>query len=379
MCPCLILNETHAVSTQVVKEVQVEVPVKVPYEVERKIQVPITVTVIQEVPIETHTIETHEVEVIREVPRDVVREVTVHLKIREEVIKEVHLSKTILQDKLIVTKDRVEVPKPVTVIQEVPFYHERIVEVCVKEVRVQEKMVEMVKQVAVELIRQVSMNVPKIVEIKEQVTVEKQVHVEVPVTITTERIRNVEVIKEVCKLALVLVFVITRRASPRSSIVTIAIANTRIHLKQVPVEMVREVPLMTTKEKLKEVEKKEIIEMEKLVELHTTEEKIRTVHIVKEEHHDHVIEVPVIVEVERPENARLMRDLIRQVSELNDYIDKLQLSSRSTSQRLNSQIKGLERVMSSERAVAENLRETIAHMHHQPILIREVIKEVCSL
>jgi hypothetical protein len=200
--------ETLAVLTQVVKEVQVEVPVKVPYEVERKIQVPINVSVIQEVEIETHTIETHQVEVIKEVPKDVVREVTVQLRTQEEVIKEVHLSKTILQDKLIITKDRVEIPKPVTVIKEVPFYHERIVEVPVKEARVQEKMMVMIKQVAVELVRQISTNVPKIVEIKEQVAVEKPVHVEVPVAITTERIRNVEVIKEVCKLALVLVVVL---------------------------------------------------------------------------------------------------------------------------------------------------------------------------
>jgi hypothetical protein len=88
--------------------------------------------------------------------------VVVPLSTHQEVVKEVEMQKTILIDKLVVAKERVEVPQPVTVIREVPFYHERIVEVNVKEKCVQEKMVELIKQVPVELIRQVSIQVPKV-------------------------------------------------------------------------------------------------------------------------------------------------------------------------------------------------------------------------
>ena len=89
-------------------------------------------------------------------------QVAVPLSTQQEVVKEIEMQKTILVDKLVVTKERVEVPQPVTVIKEVPFYHERIVEVKVKEERVQEKIVEMIKQVPVELVRQVSIQVPKV-------------------------------------------------------------------------------------------------------------------------------------------------------------------------------------------------------------------------
>ena len=141
------------------QEVRVEVPVKVPYEVQKKVEVPVTVTKLLEVPVESKVTETRAVELIKETPKEVVREMTVPVLTREEVLKEVQMTKTVVQDRLIVTKDRVEVPQPVTVLKEIPLYHERIVEVPVKEERIQEKVVEMTKQVAVELVRQVSTNV----------------------------------------------------------------------------------------------------------------------------------------------------------------------------------------------------------------------------
>jgi len=114
---------------------------------------------VSQVPVESKVIETRAVELVKETPKEVVREVTVPILTREEVAKEVHLTKTVVQDRLVVTKDRVEVPQPVTVLKEIPLYTERIVEVPVKEERIQEKVVEMTKQVAVELVRQVSTNV----------------------------------------------------------------------------------------------------------------------------------------------------------------------------------------------------------------------------
>mmetsp|Transcript_75844 Transcript_75844/g.123159 ORF Transcript_75844/g.123159 Transcript_75844/m.123159 type:complete len:376 (+) Transcript_75844:1152-2279(+) len=300
-----------------------------------------TVTSILEVPVETKTVETHEVEVIRTIPQEIIREVVVPLRTLEEVIKEVQTQKTILLDKLVVTKERIEIPIPVTVIKEIPLYNERIVEVLVKEESVQEKMVEMTRQVAIEVVRQVTTHVPKIVEIREQVLVEKQVLVEVPVYTTSERIRNVEVIKEV------------------------------------PVEMVREVPLFTHKESVREVSLRETTQIEKVVELRTTEEIIKTVQVVKEMHHDHTVEVPVIIEVEKPENAILMKELIVQVQDLKDYISNLHLSTRSSSHRLASQVKNLERVLATERSANTQLREAVEQLQSLPMhVVREVIKEV---
>lgn len=56
---------------------------------------------------------------------------TVPLCTKHEVIKQVECQKIIMQDKLVVTTERVEVPKPVTVIKEV-----RPVCQCVKSLRV---------------------------------------------------------------------------------------------------------------------------------------------------------------------------------------------------------------------------------------------------
>ncbi len=318
-----------------------EVPVKVPYEVQKKVEVPVTVTKLVEVPVESKVIETHAVEMLKDVIKEIVREVTVPLRTRVEVIKEVQLTKTFVQDRLVVTKDRVEVPQPVTVLKEIPLYIERIIEVPVREERIQEKLVELTKQVPVEIVRQVSINVPKVVYIKEQVQVEHQVVHEVHVTTSTERIRNVEVIREI------------------------------------PVEMIREVPLTTYKETIREVLQKETIQIEKLVELQTTREVIKTVDVAKEVHHELVVEVPVLVEVEKPQNALLMRDLISQIHELNAYIDKLHLSTRTSLQRFHFQVKSLERVLAAERSVSFKLREAIEQMHNRPLHVtREVIKEV---
>lgn len=46
-------------------------------------------------------------------------QVTVPLCTQQEVIKQMETQKTIIQDRLVVTKERVEVPHPVTVIKEV--------------------------------------------------------------------------------------------------------------------------------------------------------------------------------------------------------------------------------------------------------------------
>lgn len=112
---------------------------------------------------------------------------------------------------------------------------------------------------------------------KEQVLVEKQVVLEVPIATTTERIRNVEVIQ------------------------------------QVPVEVLSQVPLTICKETIREVPQKEMTQTEKLVELRTTEQIIKPVEVVKEIHHDHIQQVPNFIEVERPKNAELIRELIAQV------------------------------------------------------------------
>ena len=80
-----------------------------------------------------------------------------------------------------------------------------------------------------------------------------------------------------------------------------------------PVEVLCQVPLITHKETIREVPQKETVQTEKLVELHTTEEVIKHVEVIKEIHHDTVQEVASIIEVERPKNAILMRELIAQV------------------------------------------------------------------
>lgn len=107
--------------------------------------------------------------------------------------------------------------------------------------------------------------------------VEKAVLVEVPIATTTERVRNVEVIQ------------------------------------QVPVEVLCQVPLVVSKETIREVPQKETIQTEKLVELRTTEQVIKPIEVVKEVHHDHLQQVPRVIEVERPQNADLIRELIMQV------------------------------------------------------------------
>jgi hypothetical protein len=148
-------------------------------------------------------------------------------------------------------------------------------------------------------------------------------------------------------------------------------------IKEIPVEMIREVPLTTYKETIREVPQKETIQIEKLVELQTTHEVIKTVDVAKEVHHELVAEVSVLVEVEKPQNALLMRDLISQIHELNAYIDKLHLSTRTSLQRFHFQVKSLERVLAAERSVSFKLREAIEQMHNRPLHVtREVIKEV---
>jgi hypothetical protein len=47
-------------------------------------------------------------------------------------------------------------------------------------------------------------------------------------------------------------------------------------MKEIPVEMIREVPLTTHKETIREVPQKETIQIEKLVELQTAHEVIKT-------------------------------------------------------------------------------------------------------
>jgi hypothetical protein len=79
------------------------------------------------------------------------------------------------------------------------------------------------------------------------------------------------------------------------------------------VEVLCQVPLVTQKETIREVPQKETVHTEKLVELHTTEEVIKLVEVMKEIHHDRVQEVASIVEVERPKNVILIRELIAQV------------------------------------------------------------------
>ena len=161
------------------KETIREVPQKETIQIEKLVELQTTREVIKtvdvakevhhelvvEVPVESKVIETHAVEMLKDVIKEIVREVTVPLRTRVEVIKEVQLTKTFVQDRLVVTKDRVEVPQPVTVLKEIPLYIERIIEVPVREERIQEKLVELTKQVPVEIVRQVSINVPKVLYI----------------------------------------------------------------------------------------------------------------------------------------------------------------------------------------------------------------------
>jgi len=198
------------------------------------------------IPVESNVTETHAVKMFKDVIKEIVREVTLQLRTRVEVIKELQLTKTVVQDMLVVTKDRVEVSQPVTVLEEIPLYNERIIEVPVREERIQEKLVELTRQVPVGLVRQVSINVPKVVHVTEQVQMEHQVVHEVHVTTSTGRIRNMEVIKEI------------------------------------PVEMIRKVPLTTHKATVHEVPQKETIQIEKLVELQTAHEVIKTVDVAKD-------------------------------------------------------------------------------------------------
>ena len=53
---------------------------------------------VSQVPVESKVIETRAVELVKEMPKEVVREVTVPILTREEVAKEVHLTKTVVQD-----------------------------------------------------------------------------------------------------------------------------------------------------------------------------------------------------------------------------------------------------------------------------------------
>jgi hypothetical protein len=146
---------------EVIKEVPVEVikEVEVEKEVEKIIEVPVEKEVevirevekIVEVPVEKEVEVIREVEKIVEVPVDVVREVEVIREVPVEVVKEVEVIKEVPVDRI------VEVP--VEVIKEI----ERIVEVpvdVIKEIEV-EKEVERIVEVPVEVIREVE----KVVEI----------------------------------------------------------------------------------------------------------------------------------------------------------------------------------------------------------------------
>lgn len=57
------------------KEVRVEVPVRVPVEYEKKIEVAVFRETLKEVQVETRTTETHAVEVVKQVPKHITREV----------------------------------------------------------------------------------------------------------------------------------------------------------------------------------------------------------------------------------------------------------------------------------------------------------------
>ena len=58
-----------------IKEVRVEVPIRVPVEYEKKVDVPVIHETIKEVPVETHTTETHAVEVVKDIAKHLTREV----------------------------------------------------------------------------------------------------------------------------------------------------------------------------------------------------------------------------------------------------------------------------------------------------------------
>ena len=53
-------------------------------------------------------------------------------------------------------------------------------------------------------------------------------------------------------------------------------------MKEIPVEMIRKVPLTTHKATVREVPQKETIQIEKLVELQTAHEVIKTVDVAKD-------------------------------------------------------------------------------------------------
>lgn len=66
-----------------------------------------------------------------------------------------------------------------------------------------------------------------------------------------------------------------------------------------------------------------------------------------------------------------------QVEDLKEYISTLHLSFRSSSQRLVSQVKSLERTLASERTISARLRIELGQLQAHPTqVLREVVKEV---
>jgi len=69
--------------------------------------------------------------------------------------------------------------------------------------------------------------------------------------------------------------------------------------------------------------------------------------------------------------------LVAQVEDLKEYISTLHLSFRSSSQRLASQVKTLERTLASERTISARLRVELQQLQAHPTeVLREVVKEV---
>ncbi|KDN36019.1 hypothetical protein RSAG8_11105, partial [Rhizoctonia solani AG-8 WAC10335] len=192
-------------TVEVVKEVPVEIikevikEVQVPVEVIREVEVVKEVEIIREVQVPVEVVRT--VEVVKEVPVEIIKEVIKEVQVPVEVIREVEVVKEVPVEIIreVIKEVPVEVIREVIkeVIKEVPVEVIREVEVVKVVEVVRETPVDVVKEVQVERVKEVPVEVIKEVEVVREVP--KEVIREVPVEVIREvqEIKEVEVIKEV--------------------------------------------------------------------------------------------------------------------------------------------------------------------------------------
>jgi hypothetical protein len=181
---------------EVIKEVikYVEVPVveekeviKIEYvEVEKRVEVPVDrvvekiVEVVKEVPVDRIVIQEKTVEIVKEVPveviKEIVKEVPVEKVVIQEIIKEVPVEKVVTKTEYV--SDDTQINELLLKIQQLentpPKVVEVIREVPVDRVVIQEKIIETVKEIPFEVIKEIIKEVEVPVEVVKEIIIEKE-------------------------------------------------------------------------------------------------------------------------------------------------------------------------------------------------------------